>query len=157
MTEESYSYRPKDPKSPGWRHHCNANGVPIAGTAIGIQGQQWVNCCVNTITASVNYKQKRGQDHHALINEIVDLWRSVCDGNQETATWFRTDVESWIEQFIITEDNNILTLMQSTIRYSLLRLYLASGTSMAENVQNAAIKAHIRRTNATVSDPEEDA
>jgi hypothetical protein len=82
---EDYSYRPKDvsdPKSPGWRHRCNANEVPIAGTAVGIQGCQWVNCCVNHITACVNYKQKRGQDHHALIKKTVDLWRSVCDGNQ---------------------------------------------------------------------------
>jgi hypothetical protein len=66
-------------------------------------------------------------------------------------------VDSWIEQFIITEDNNILTLMQSTIKYCLLRLYLSSGTSMSDNEQNAAIKAHIRRTNATGSDPEDDA
>ena len=70
---------------------------------------------------------------------------------------FRTEVESWVEKFIITEDNNILTLMKSTIRYSLLRIYLAAGTSMADNEQNAAIKAHIRRTNAGGSDPDDDA
>jgi hypothetical protein len=115
---EEFSYRPKDvsdPKSPGWRHRCNANRVPIASTSIGIQGCQWVNCCVNQIIANVTYKQKRGQDHHALIKATVDLWRSVCDGNQETATWFQTKIEAMVEQFIITEDNEILLRMQSTI------------------------------------------
>jgi hypothetical protein len=119
---EEISYCPKDvsdPKSPRWRHRCNAKRVPIAGTAVGIQGCQWINCCVNQIIAFVNYKQKRGQDHHALIKETVDLWRSVCDGNQERSTWFRTEIETMVEQFIITEDDNILLLMQSTIKYCL--------------------------------------
>jgi hypothetical protein len=79
---------------------------------VGIQGCQWVNCCINQIIACVNYIQKRGQDHHALIKETVDLWRRVCDGNQETASWFWTEIE---EQFIITEGNEILLRMQSTI------------------------------------------
>jgi hypothetical protein len=90
----------------------------------------------------VNYKQKRGQDHHALIKETVDLWRSVYDGNEETATWFRSEVETMIEQFV---------------RYCLLRLYMAVGTSMADNEQTDAIKAHVRHANNGGSDPEDDA
>jgi hypothetical protein len=37
-------------------------GVPIDGTAVGIQGCQSVNCCVIQIIQFifVNYKQKRG-------------------------------------------------------------------------------------------------
>jgi hypothetical protein len=77
--------------------------------------------------------RKRGHDHHALIKETVDSWRSVCDGNQETSTWFWTEVKTMVEHFIITEDHNILTLMQSTVRYCLLHLYMAAGTSMADN------------------------
>jgi hypothetical protein len=118
MAEESYSYRPKDvsdPKSPGWQHRYNANGVPIAGTSIKIQGQQWVNFCVNQVTACVSYKQKREQDHHALIKETLDLWRSVCKDNQETMTWFRTTVKAMVEEYIITEDNEVLLRLQSTI------------------------------------------
>jgi hypothetical protein len=45
----------------------------------------------------------------------VDLWRSLCEGNEETTTWFRTKIEAMVEQFIITEDNKILLRMQSTI------------------------------------------
>jgi hypothetical protein len=41
----------------------------------------------------------------------VDLWRNVCDGNQVTSTWFKTEVETMIEQLITIEDHNILTLM----------------------------------------------
>jgi hypothetical protein len=66
-------------------------------------------------------------------------------------------VKSMIEQFIITEDKNILILMQSTVRYYLLRLYLAAGTSMADNEQNDAIKAHVRRSNNGGSDHDDDA
>jgi hypothetical protein len=62
-----------------------------------------------------------------------------------------------IEQFLITEDNNILTLMQSTVRYCLLRRYLAAGTSMADNEQNDAIKAHVRRASNGGSDHDDDA
>ncbi len=156
--DSSYSYRPKkvaDAKSPGWMWLCNANGVPIAGTELGIMSRQWANCCANQITAAVNYKQKRGQDHHALIKETVDLWRSVCDGNQETSVWFKGDIDPMIAQFIATEDNNILALMQSTVRYCLLRLYLAAGTAIPDSEQNEAIKAHVQRTNEG-SDLEDD-
>jgi hypothetical protein len=62
-----------------------------------------------------------------------------------------------VEQFIITKDNDILTLMHFTVQYCLLRLYLAAGTSMADNEQDAAIKAHVRRTNTGGSDPDDDA
>jgi hypothetical protein len=60
-------------------------------------------------------QQKRGQHHHALIKETVDLWRRVCDGNQETASWFLTEIEAMVKQFIMSEDNEILFRMQSTI------------------------------------------
>jgi hypothetical protein len=83
---------------------------------------------------------------------MVDFWRSVCDGNQETSTWLRTEVEIMIEQFITTADNNILTLMQSIVRYCLLRLYMAHSTSMADNEQNDVIKAYVRRANNGGSD-----
>jgi hypothetical protein len=130
MTEDN-SFRPKDVsdrKSPTWRYRCNANVVPMAGTWIGIQGCHWANCCCNRILAHINYKQKRGQDHHSLIKETMDLWRSVCEGNEETSTWFRQEVESMVEHFVIVEDNNILTLMQTTVKYCLLRLFLAGST-----------------------------
>jgi hypothetical protein len=146
-----------DPKSPGWRYSCNANGVVLAGTWVGIQGCQWANCCLNQILARINYKQKRGLDHHSLIKETVDLWRSVYDGNEETGTWFRLEVESMVEQFIVTEDSNILTLMQSTVRYCLLRLNMTAGSTMADSEQNNAIKANVHRTNHGGSDPEDDA
>jgi hypothetical protein len=38
---EEYNYQPKDvadTKSPGWRYRCNANGVSMAGTWVGIKG-----------------------------------------------------------------------------------------------------------------------
>jgi hypothetical protein len=107
-----------DPKSPSWRYRCNANGVPIAGTLIGIQGCQWISTCCSCIIAAVNHRQKRGADHHSLIKETADLWRSVFDGNQETKTWFLSEVEKRIEQFVITEDQNILLLIQNTVKYT---------------------------------------
>jgi hypothetical protein len=73
------------------------------------------------------------------------------------ATWFRLEVESMVEQFIVTEDNNILTLMQSTVRSCLLLLYMAASSTIADSEQNDAIKAHVRRTNRGGSDPEDDA
>ena len=121
-----------DPKSPTWRYRCNANGVPIAGTLIGIQGCQWISTCCSCMIAAVNHRQKRGSDHHSLIKETADLWRSVFDGNQETKTWFQSEVEKRIEQFVITEDQNILLLMQNTVKYTLLRLYLSSNASLGD-------------------------
>jgi hypothetical protein len=53
---------------------------------------------------------------------VVDLWRSVFDGNEETATWFREEIEIMVDGSIATEESNILTLMQSTVRSCLLRL-----------------------------------
>jgi hypothetical protein len=93
-----------DPKSPTWRYRCNANGVPIARTLIGIQGCQWITTCCSCIIAAVNHRQKRGSDHHSLIKETADLWRSVFDGNQETNTWFQSEVEKRVEQFVAAED-----------------------------------------------------
>jgi hypothetical protein len=61
-----------------------------------------------------------------------------------------------VEQYIATEDNNILPLMQSTVRYCLLNLYMAAGSNMADTEQNDAIKAHVRRTNHGGSDPDDD-
>jgi hypothetical protein len=93
------------------------------------------------ILAVVNYKQKRGQDHHALIRETVDLLRSAFNCNEETATWFRQEIEIMVDSFIATEDTIILTLIQSTVRNCLLCLYMAAGTTMADTEQNDAIKA----------------
>jgi hypothetical protein len=103
----------------------------------------------------VNYRQKRGSDHHSLIKETADLWRSVFDGNQETKTWFQSMVEKRIEQFVATEDQNILLLMQSTVKYTLLRLYLSSSASLGDIEQNDAIRSHMRRS-AMSQDPDED-
>jgi hypothetical protein len=96
------------------------------------------------------------QDHHALIKETVDLWRSVCDGNDETASWFKMEVETMVDSFIATKDTNILMLMQSTVMNCLLRLYMAAGTTMADAEQNDAIKAHLRRTASYGPDQDED-
>jgi hypothetical protein len=104
----------------------------------------------------VSYRQNPGQDHHALIKETEDLWRSVFEGNHETSPWFRQEVEKKIEQFVTTEDQNILMLMQNTVRYCLLRLYLAAGSSLGDAEQNDAIKTHLRRAAANGQDPDED-
>jgi hypothetical protein len=61
-----------------------------------------------------------------------------------------------VDSFIVTEDTNILTLMQSTVRNCLLRLYVAAGTTMADAEQNDAIKAHVRRTASDGNDLDED-
>jgi hypothetical protein len=159
MSDDHHGYRPKDvadPHSPGWRNRCNANGVSIAGTYIGLQRCQWSNCATAQILAVVKCKQTRGLDHHALIKETVDLWRSVCDGNEETATWFRQKIEIMADSFNATEDTNILTLMQSTVRNCLLRLFMVAGTTMADAEHNDAIKAHVRRTASDGNDPDED-
>jgi hypothetical protein len=144
-----------DPKSPSWRYRCNANGVPIAGTLIGIQGCQWISTCCSCIIAAVNHRQKRGADHHSLIKETADLWRSVFEGNQETKSWFQSEVEKRIEQFVATEDQNILLLMQNTVKYTLLRLYLASNASLGDAEQNEAIRTHMRRS-ARNQEPDDD-
>ncbi len=144
-----------DPKSPTWRYRCNANGVPIAGTLIGIQGCQWISTCCSCIIAAVNHRQKRGADHHSLIKETADLWRSVFEGNQETKSWFQSEVEKRIEQFVATEDQNILLLMQNTVKYTLLRLYLASNASLGDVEQNEAIRTHMRRS-ARNQEPDDD-
>jgi hypothetical protein len=89
--------------------------------------------------------------------ETVDLWRSMYDGNEETSTWFMQEVETMVEQFIITEDNNIITLMHSTVMYCLLRPYMAAGSTMADSEQNDAIVAHVPRMTTGCHDPEEDA
>ncbi len=145
-----------DPKSPTWRYKCNANGVPIAGTLIGIQGCQWITTCCSCIIAAVNYRQKRGSDHHALIKETADLWRSVFEGNAETKTWFQSDVEKRIEQFVATEDQNILLLMQNTVKYCILRLYLSSNGAIGDTEQNDAIRSHMRCSAINNLDPDED-
>ena len=142
-----------DPKSPTWRYKVNASGVPLAGTLIGIQGCQWITTCCSAIIAAVNYRQKRGGDHHSLIKETADLWRSAFEGNQETQTWFRTEVEAQIDQFVTTEDQNILMLMQSTMKYCLLRLYLSSNAGGVEVDHNEAIKLHL--INRADQDPDE--
>jgi hypothetical protein len=67
------------------------------------------------VTTCVNYKQKNGRDHHNLIKETVDLWRNVCKDNQETMTWFRTTIAAMVEEFIITEDNEVFLRLHSTI------------------------------------------
>jgi hypothetical protein len=80
----------------------------------------------------------------------------VCDGKEETATWFRQEIEIMVDSFIATEDTNILTLMQRTVMNCLLRLYMAAGTTMADAEQNDAIKVHVRRTASDGNDPDED-
>ena len=73
-------------------------------------------------------------------------------GNQ---TWFQSEVEKRIEQFVITEDQNILHLMQNTVKYTLLRLYLSSNASLGDVEQNEAIRSLMRRS-ARSQDPDED-
>jgi hypothetical protein len=91
-----------------------------------------------------------------LIKETADLWRSVFEGNQETKSWFQSDVEKRIEQFVATEDQNILLLMQSTVKYCILRLYLSSNSSMGDVEQNDAIRSYMRRSAIHSLDPDED-
>ena len=90
-----------------------------------------------------------------MIKETADLWRSVFDGNQETKTWFQSEVEKRIEQFVATEDQNILLLMQNTVKYTIIRLYLASNALLGDVEQNEAIRYHMRRS-ARNQDPDED-
>jgi hypothetical protein len=80
----------------------------------------------------------------------------VCNGNEETATWFRHEIQIIVDGFIATKDINILTLMQSTAKNCLLRLYMAAGTTMVDAEQNDAIKAHVRRTASDGNDLDED-
>jgi hypothetical protein len=80
----------------------------------------------------------------------------VFEGNQETKTWFQAEVEKRIEQFVATEDQNILLLMQSTVKYCLLRLYLSSSASLGDAEQNDAIRSHMRRSAIQSQDRDED-
>ena len=68
----------------------------------------------------------------------------MFDGNQETKTWFQSEVERRIEQFVATEDQNILMLMQSTVKYTILRLYLSSNASLGGVEQKDAIRSRMR-------------
>jgi hypothetical protein len=65
-------------------------------------------------------------------------------------------VEKRIEQFVATEDQNILLLMQSTVKYCLLRHYLSSCASLGDAEQNNVIRSHMRRSAIHSQDPDED-
>jgi hypothetical protein len=139
------SKKASDPKSPLWQYNLDPNGIPECSTDDGVRGFQWVTTTGHKIIAVVNHRQKRGQDHHALMNETVFLWRGAVSSNQEAATWFKEDVDANIAEFVAAEDANILLMMQSTVRYTLLRLYLAAGNG-GEVENNNAIKAHLHKS-----------
>jgi hypothetical protein len=114
---------------------------------------------LNVCTVCVAWCARETQERNCLrdlIKETVDLWRSVFEGNHETSTWFRQEVEKKIEQFVTTEDQNILMLMLSTVCYCLLRLFLAAGSSLGDAEQNDAIKTHLHRAAANGQDPDKD-
>jgi hypothetical protein len=57
---------------------------------------------------------------------------------------------------LATEDQNILLLMQNTVKYYILRLYLSSNLSIGDTEQNEAIRSHMRRSAIHSLDPDED-